>query len=68
MTASPNLDRFCVKSHDINSGKPWSELDLRDLHYCLEAGEHVEDIANFLCRDVEDGRTKTAEIAARGES
>ena len=52
---------------DINSGKPWSELDLRDLRYCLEAGEPVEDTANFLCRDVE-GRTKTAEIAARGKS
>jgi hypothetical protein len=48
---------------NINSGKPWSELDLEDLRYCLAADWPAEDIADFLCRDVDEVRAKTAEIA-----
>jgi len=48
---------------NINTGKPWSELDLQDLRYCLAAGEPAEDIADFLCRNVEEVHAKTAEIA-----
>lgn len=58
--------RICVKSPpadapNINSGKPWSELDLQDLRYCLAAGEPVADIADFLCRNVDEVRAKIAE-------
>jgi hypothetical protein len=53
---------------NINTGKPWSALDLQDLRYCLAAGEPVEDIADFLCRNVEEVRAKTAEIAGGGVS
>lgn len=41
---------------NINSGKPWSELDLEDLRYCLAAGEPAEQIADFLCRDARQDR------------
>ena len=51
---------------NINSGKPWSELDLDDLRYCLEAGERAELIAYFLGRNVDEVRAKTAEIRERG--
>jgi hypothetical protein len=48
---------------NLNSGQPWSELDLSDLRYGLAAGETVEAIAEFLCRDVAEVRAKTAELA-----
>ena len=49
---------------NINTGKPWSALDLQYLR-CLAAGEPAEKIADFLCRDVAEVRAKTAEIAGR---
>jgi hypothetical protein len=54
-------------SPNINTGKPWSVLDLQDLRYCLAAAWPAEDIADFLCRNVDEVRAKTAEIA-RGPS
>ncbi len=48
---------------NINSGKPWSALDLEDLRYCLAAGEPAEAIAAFLCRNVDEVCAKTVEIA-----
>ena len=39
-------------------------FDLEDLRDCLAAGEGAEQIADFLCRSVEEVRAKTAEIAA----
>ncbi len=47
---------------NISSGKPWSKLDLQDLRYCLAAGEPLEAIADFLCRDVDEVRAKVAEL------
>ena len=47
---------------NINTGKPWSDFDLEDLRYCLAAGEGAEQIADFLCRSVEEVRAKTAEL------
>jgi hypothetical protein len=46
----------------INSGKPWSELDLADLRQCLILGASAELIADFLCRDVHEVRAKSAEL------
>jgi len=51
---------------NINSGKPWSEMDLADLANCLEFGEPVEQIADFLCRDVEEVEAKVAELRHNG--
>jgi hypothetical protein len=50
---------------NINAGKRWSALDLHDLRYCLAAGEPAEAIADFLCRNVDEVRGKTAELARR---
>ena len=47
---------------NINSGKPWSEMDLADLADCLKLGEPVEQIADFLCRDAEEIEAKMAEL------
>ena len=52
---------------NINTGKSWSVPDLQDLRYCLAAAWSAEDIADFLCRNVEEVRAKTAELA-RGAS
>ena len=46
----------------VNSGKPWSEMDLVDLANCLELGEPVEQIADFLCSDAEEVEAKVAEL------
>ena len=48
---------------NINSGMPWTELDLQDLRYCLAAGDPPEAIADFLCRNVDEVRAKTVELA-----
>jgi hypothetical protein len=39
---------------NINSGQPWSEMDLFDLRNSLEHGSSIEEVAEFLCRDVEE--------------
>jgi hypothetical protein len=49
---------------NINTGTPWSDFDLEDLRYWLAAGEGAEQIADFLCRSVEEVRAKTAELVA----
>ncbi len=45
---------------NFNSGEPWSEMDLYDLRYGLQIGTSVEELADFLCRDVEEVRQKIA--------
>ena len=49
---------------NLNSGEPWSEMDLEDLHHGLQIGTSVEELADFLCRDVEEVRQKIAEAQA----
>jgi len=43
---------------DNNRGRPWSETDVYELRGRLEIGSEVDDIAEFLCRDVEEVRLK----------
>jgi hypothetical protein len=50
---------------DINSGKPWSEMAIRDLQDALRRGYEIEDIATFLCRDADEVRAKVAELEPR---
>jgi ubiquinone biosynthesis protein UbiJ len=50
---------------NINSGKAWSEMDLADLANALTFGTPIEEIAAFLCRDVDEVREKIAALAAR---
>ena len=37
-------------------------MDLADLADCLEHGEPVEQIADFLCRDADEVEAKVAEL------
>jgi hypothetical protein len=47
---------------DINSGAKWSESDIRDLRDAVQRGETAEEIATFLCRDVDEVLAKIAEL------
>lgn len=49
---------------DINTGKPWSEMDLADLANAHARGDSVEAIATFLCRTESEVRKKIAELAS----
>ena len=42
------------------SGSPWPAIDLAELRYGIAFGSSVEEIADFLQRDVEDVRQKLA--------
>jgi hypothetical protein len=46
----------------LNTGKPWSDMDLADLANDLVLGISVEEIACFLCRDVGEVRDKIGEL------
>jgi hypothetical protein len=48
---------------NINSGQPWSALDLDELAELIDRGRPFEAIANYLCRDVEEVE---AEAKVRG--
>jgi hypothetical protein len=39
---------------NINSGIPWSAFDLDELEDLIERGRPIEDIADYLCRDVDE--------------
>ena len=45
--------------------RPWPAIDLAELRYGLAFGASVEEIADFLQRDVEDVRHKAAVEAQR---
>ena len=46
----------------INAGKPWSAMDLEDLIDFHESGMPVAELAEHLCRTVEEVRAKIDEI------
>jgi hypothetical protein len=46
---------------NLNSGTPWSELALADLRNSMQLGESVAEIADYLCRDIQEIRDKIAE-------
>jgi hypothetical protein len=43
---------------DINSGAPWSEMALEDLRAAWEAGDDLEELSRYLCRDWEEVAAK----------
>jgi hypothetical protein len=47
---------------DLNSGKEWSLMDLADLQNSLAQGHSLEEVAQFLCRDVGEVQAKMAEL------
>src|SRR5262249_23120307 len=48
--------------------RPWPAIDLAELRYCLAFGSSVEEMADFLHRDVEDVRHQIAVEAQRAAS
>jgi hypothetical protein len=47
---------------NINTGKPWSPFDLRDLQDGIDDGTPVTELADFLFRDVAEVEAKIAEL------
>jgi hypothetical protein len=49
---------------DLNDGKPWSEMDERDLKAELEHGSSIEEEAGHLCRSgtVDEVKKKAEEM------
>jgi hypothetical protein len=47
---------------DLNSGRPWSEMDLFDLKNSLAHGDSLAEVASFLCRDEDEVRHKATEL------
>lgn len=49
---------------DLNDGKAWSEMDLRELSVAIQFGNTIEDAAMFLCRKgtVEEVEAKVREL------
>jgi hypothetical protein len=45
--------------------RPWPAIDLAELRYCLAFGSSVEEMADFLHRDVEDVRHQIVVEAQR---
>ena len=52
---------------DLNTGKPWSEMDLFDLANNVRLGNPVEEFAGFLCRSRREVREKITELEHSGE-
>jgi hypothetical protein len=52
---------------DLNTGKPWSEMDLFDLANSVRLGDPIKEIAGFLCRSRREIRDKIAELTLSGE-
>jgi hypothetical protein len=46
--------------------RPWPAIDVAELRYGLAFGSSVEEIANFLQRDVEDVRHQIEVQVSRG--
>jgi hypothetical protein len=49
----------------INAGKPWSAMDMEDLFDFHETGTPVAEIADYLCRTVEEVQAKIDEVEAK---
>jgi hypothetical protein len=47
---------------NLNSGEPWSDGDVFDLKNSLAHGDSLAQVADFLCRDVPEVRSKMKEL------
>jgi hypothetical protein len=47
---------------DVNSGEPWSEMNIADLTHSLAYGNTIADAASMLCRDEDEVRQKAKEL------
>ena len=46
----------------INAGEPWSDMDLADLDEFVAAGKPIGQIAEYLCRGVDEVEAKVASL------
>jgi hypothetical protein len=58
MTERPNL----------NTGTPWSEMDIFDLRNSLDQGDTPEKVADFLCRTLSEVWEKMTELGLHARS
>jgi hypothetical protein len=42
----------------MNSGEPWSQMDIADLSHSIGYGNTIADAASFLCRDEDEVRRR----------
>jgi hypothetical protein len=47
---------------DVNSGEPWSQMDLDDLKASLAFGNRIVATASMLCRDEDEVSEKAKEL------
>jgi hypothetical protein len=47
---------------NANSGQPWSAFNMDELEELLELGKPIGDIADYLCRDVDEVEAKIASL------
>jgi hypothetical protein len=47
---------------NVNSGRPWLPVDVDDLRQCLGRGTPIDQVADFLCRDVAEVRAKALQL------
>jgi hypothetical protein len=46
----------------INSGEPWSAMDMDDLNDLVREKVSVAEISEYLCRDIDEVEAKIAEV------
>jgi hypothetical protein len=51
-----------IKNPDMNSGEPWSEMDVADLAICAASGTGAAATATFLCRGIDETVAKAREL------
>jgi hypothetical protein len=51
-----------MSTREVNDMKEWSAVDVFELHQYLQRGYGLEDVARFLCRDVEAVGLKFEEL------
>jgi hypothetical protein len=47
-----------TSKRDLNSGKSWSKMDVRDLYASHAHGASINETAMFLCRSIEETAAK----------
>ena len=50
---------------NLNTGQPWSEIDIRDLRAEVDHGSSIREAADFLCRTAGEVEAKIQELGLR---
>jgi len=54
--------RETIEPPNLNTGAPWSVMDVLDLRLCVEGEDTIEEAAQLLCRTQQEVREKAAEL------